>query len=782
MKIFVAKKIVKLISVLLSILFPFAANATVPVLGRIIESVANTPLEYANILLLSLPDSTFVTGTTSGEDGYFRFDNLNSGKYLLKISYIGFENRLIPVDVSAIPVDLGDIQLNESNVLGEVVVTSKIPAFQSGINGGIVANVSTTLLSTVGTANDVLQRMPGITTDNNKLTVFGKGTPIVYINSRKVQDMLELERLESSEISTVELITNPGAKYDAEGRAVLLIKTKSRINGFSAQVTERLRITEYLGDNENISISHTKNKLNLFASYFHNHNKGAESENHYFTLKSTDKLWQHTTLLPKNKYSVQSQQVSTGFDFSINEKHAVGGQYQFYTGNTNLDFPIYSSSLLNGEPYDTAFSQSVTKDNSHQHLVNAFYNGDFSDKFSLRFDFDYLKNHNDKDQHAEESIDSAPVNVVDIFNQTDYDLYAGKLTSSWKSGGGLMEFGAEYNNIAGNGFVRSNGATDNTEFTNTEQKAAGFISYSNKFSKINVTAGLRYEFTSEKFTEGGNQKPFIDRQYKDLYPNISISTEIRNVDLSLAFNKRTQRPSFSQLNGNVVYINRFVFQKGDPYLNKSNIYDVNLQATAKPFYFNAGYTYSKNPVLLYFKSQDDNNGSILSTYSNFPKYETLYATLNWNTKIAFWQPNYTVGVEQPFFTAMYDGREVIYNKTYYFFRAYNDFTLPFGIVLSCNFRYQSDAQDAAYELKSWQRFDVGLRKAFLDNSLRFNLMVYDVFDWVKEKASYKIDNLSWNTDKKRETRYATLSISYMFNNYRKKYRGSSAAQDDIDRF
>lgn len=107
--------------------------------------------------------------------------------------------------------------MNESNVLSEVVITSKIPPFQSGINGGIVANVSTTLLSTVGTAKDVLQRMPGITTDN-KLTVFGKGTPIVYINSRKVQDMLELERLESSEISTVELITNPSAKYDAEGR------------------------------------------------------------------------------------------------------------------------------------------------------------------------------------------------------------------------------------------------------------------------------------------------------------------------------------------------------------------------------------------------------------------------------------------------------------------------------------------------------------------------------------------------------------------------------------
>ncbi|MDR3339957.1 MAG: carboxypeptidase-like regulatory domain-containing protein, partial [Candidatus Symbiothrix sp.] len=199
------------------------ANAAVPVSGKIIEESTGNPLEYANIVLLSLPDSAFVSGTTSGEGGLFQFDKVNSGKYLLKVLYIGFENKLITVDVAANPVDLGDISLKESNVLSEVVITSKTPPFRSSINGGIIANVSTTLLSSVGTANDVLQRMPGIAMDNNKITVFGKGAPIVYINNRKVRDNQELERLESSEISTIELITNPGAKYDAEGRAVLLI-------------------------------------------------------------------------------------------------------------------------------------------------------------------------------------------------------------------------------------------------------------------------------------------------------------------------------------------------------------------------------------------------------------------------------------------------------------------------------------------------------------------------------------------------------------------------------
>jgi len=772
------------LGVLLIILFfSHIVKAAVPVSGRIIEKTTGNPLEYANILLLSLPDSAFVTGATSEGNGAFQFDNVNSGKYLLKVLYIGLETQFIPLQVLTEPIILGDIQLNESNALKEVVVTAKTPPFQSSINGGIIANVATTLLSTVGTANDVLQRIPGLTADNGKVSVFGKETPIVYINNRKIQDMSELERLESSEISTVELITNPGAKYDAEGRAVLLIKTKSKKDGFSAQAIERLWQGKYLGDNENISISYTKDKMDLFVSYYHNYVKKESTENHYLTLNNTEGVWQYNTPL-NNRWDNHTQQASAGLDYSINDKQAVGGQYQYNTSKMNDVQQITSQTLKNGAFYESTYSPTDGKDNDYQHLVNAFYNGDFSERYSLHFDFDYMKYHNDREQYSNETIftatDYTESRDIEIFNQTDYNLYASKLTNSLKSRWGLVEFGGEWNYITGNGFVRSNGYTDNTEFTNTEQKAAGFVSYSHKLAGVNVVAGLRYEFTSEHYTEGSDKKPVIDRTYSDLYPNISLSGQVKGVDLSLAFNKRTQRPSFEQLNGNVVYINPFVFQKGDPYLNKSNIYDLNLQATLKPFYLNIGYYYAKNPVLLFLEEQEDN--TILSTSANFPKYQNLNATLNWSGKMKFWQPNYTAGVEQPFFSAMYNGQMMNYNKVDYFFMVFNDFLLPQGFVLSCNFRYRSDIQDALFESKSYQRIDLGLRKSFFKNTLRLNLMVYDIFNWVKDKNRMQINNIDWTADKKYETRYATLSITYLFNNYKKKYRGSSAAPDDLNRF
>jgi hypothetical protein len=180
-------------------------------------------------------------------------------------------------------------------------------------------------------------------------------------------------------------------------------------------------------------------------------------------------------------------------DYSLNDKHAIGGQYEFYA-RVGKDFPsINTETYLNNVLHETSQSQAYRKDKDYQHLVNAFYNGDFNERFSLRFDFDYLKSRNDNNQHSDESVNSAQANVVEIFNQTDYDLYAGKLTSSWKTGVGLVEFGGEYNNIAGDGFVRSNGATDNSEFTNNEQKAAGFIGYSHKLAEFILNPIIFYK-------------------------------------------------------------------------------------------------------------------------------------------------------------------------------------------------------------------------------------------------------------------------------------------------
>ena len=767
-------------TILVISILAFTSKAAVPVSGRIIEKSTGSPLEYANILLFSLPDSTFITGATSGEDGHFQFDNVNSGEYLLKILYVGLEPQLIPVQVITEPVVLEDILLKESNVLKEVVITPKQIPFRMGNNGGIVANVATTLLSTVGTANDVLQRMPGVTLLNDQITVFGKGTPIVYINNRRIYDNQELDRLESSEISTVELITNPGAKYDAEGRAVLLIKTKQKADGFALSLTERLSYASHWGDYENVNLSYTKNNLNLFTSYSHSYQKRKVDEKDKTTLFSSDSVWLHDSYLPYTALSA-IHRLSTGFDWSVSDKHSVGGQYQYIYRDIKTNILSNTFTYLNNRLYDELISKMDMKTTPGQHLVNTFYKGEISKNYSLEIDYDYLKNHDYSYQQTFETSNMED-RTVNTYNQSDYNLYAGKLINSYNTSVGLFEFGGEYNHIIGNGFLTNpEGYTKNNIFTTTENKAAGFIDYSHTFNDFKLILGLRYEFAKSKATADSSRNVITDKKYNDFYPNFSLSKSINDWQLMLAFNSRAKRPNFSNLSGNVVYVNRYLFQKGNPYLKKTDIYDVNLQIIYKMFHLNTGFTYEKNPIMYDF-TEDENPGATLATSVNFPKYKEIYATLSINHTLGFWLPNYTISVRKPYFSAFYKGSEKNYNTPDFSLMAYNDFKLPYSFIFSLNFNYSTNSFYYLSELRQNKYMNVGLRKSILDKRLTFNLEFRDMFDWLDTNFLVEANNVSFDQQIKRETRYGMLTITYQFNNYKKKYRGGSAAQDDINRF
>ena len=773
------KKIYILVFFSLSISLSFTANAIVSIIGKVIDDSSNEPLEYANVVLLSFPDSIFVSGSISDENGIFKLDNITNGAYLLKVSYVGFEVKFISVKVVSEPVVTNDIRLVQSNILDEIVVTPKVKPFRTGTGGAIIANVSTTLLSTVGTANDVLQRMPGILLDNNNITIFGKGAPIIYINNRLVRDKQELERLESTEISSIELITNPGAKYDAEGRAVLLIKTKNKINGFSAQITERIRKGNYLGDNENVSISYVKDKLNLFTSYNHQYAKRKADEYHHYMIRS-DSLWNHNISMPGYVYSNESHQLSVGVDYSLNEKHAIGGEYQYYISKGKDSTQINSTTLSNNSLYDEIISKALMSQKPNRHLLNIFYNGKLSDRFSLRLDFDYLKNHDFTNQFSHE-ISNTELRTVNTTSQTDYRLIAGKLTNSYSSTFGMIEFGGEYNDIFGDGYMLNpEGYINDNDFTNSERKAAGFINYLHDVFGINISTGIRFEYASVQFTEGSKKNVITEKKYNDIYPSISLSKQVKNADLSLSINKRTQRPTFRQLNGNTYYINRFSYQKGNPYLTKYDIFDVNLRSIYKQLYLNFGYVSGRNPIIIEFQKQGSN--AFLSTYENYPQFKEINVTLNYSSKFSFWQPNYTMGARKQFFTYIYDEYKDNYNKSNYFIRIYNDFTLPYTFILSCNYMYYSDVYMTNFKSKSYQQINVELRKSLFENRLRLNMVVNDVFNQAKDNTYIQMHDFKWEAEKKYETRYFQLTVSYYLNSYGKKYRGKSAAKDDLNRF
>ncbi len=209
----------------INIFFCYSQGTSGTLSGKVTDQ--NGPVAFANVVVLQA-DSTFVEGTITDDKGEFSFDHLGTGKKIIQFSFVGYNTRVIEFAIAPGINRIGNIELEPVEIeLNEIVVTANRPVFKME-NGNLVTMVSNSLLSTLGTAGDILERIPGIDCKNNSIQVFGKGTPVIYVNNRKLHDISELEQIQSGDILSVELIKNPGARYDATDRAVIVIKTKKR--------------------------------------------------------------------------------------------------------------------------------------------------------------------------------------------------------------------------------------------------------------------------------------------------------------------------------------------------------------------------------------------------------------------------------------------------------------------------------------------------------------------------------------------------------------------------
>ena len=200
--------------VLTGIILPVSLSAQT-VSGKLIDENSQ-PLPYANVVLLSLPDSAFVNGTISGEDGSFTLESTSENQ-IVKISSIGYKTVCKPVS----PANIGIVQLvSDAQQLGEVVVKADLP--KTRVKGdAMVTTVAGSILENAGTGNDLLNKIPGVSASEGDIQVFGAGTPEIYINGRKVRDKSELDQLASDNIKSVEVVNNPGSRYDATVNAVI---------------------------------------------------------------------------------------------------------------------------------------------------------------------------------------------------------------------------------------------------------------------------------------------------------------------------------------------------------------------------------------------------------------------------------------------------------------------------------------------------------------------------------------------------------------------------------
>ena len=256
--------------------------------GKVVDE-KDTPIEFANIVLLSLPDSVFVQGTVSDQNGAFTLETKGQGR-LLRISSIGY----VTVCQLCGETETEIIRLNsDTQMLDEVVIKASLPKTQ--LKGdALVTNVQNSVLTNAGTAVDVLGKIPGMVKEGDELKVLGRGNPEFYINGRKVRDNTELDELASDNIQSIEVITNPGARYDASVKAVVRIRTTKPVGeGLGISNRTYARYNKKMSWLDQLNLTYSTGGLELFGMPYY-------WDNYYWR---TNRTVQHTYL---DKYWMQN--------------------------------------------------------------------------------------------------------------------------------------------------------------------------------------------------------------------------------------------------------------------------------------------------------------------------------------------------------------------------------------------------------------------------------------------------------------------------------------------
>ncbi|MCL1938485.1 MAG: outer membrane beta-barrel protein [Candidatus Azobacteroides sp.] len=703
--------------------------------GKIIDN-DSIPVEYVNVILLNPVDSALIDGTMSSKSGDFQFSNLSLGLKTLKISCLGYSTKWINFEIISGFTALGNIVIQEdTTLLNEVTITATPPPFLRKGNN-LIINVSNSILALSGTAHNIIEKIPGISIENKEITVFGKGSPVIYINNRKLYDNNELQRIHSSEILNMELITNPGAKYDAEGKAVLLIKTKKN-NGWAINLSELFKSQKYFYNQKSIDLTYVYKSLSFFASFSH------EIDKIYFKTSSIyttyrDTVWRQLIDMPQIHWD-NSRQLSAGIDWSITDKHSVGGQYQLSVGCEKLSANGTENVWLNDFFYDKISTLLTGKYTPKNHLLNAFYIGNFENGFHLDLNVDYMNSNLKMNQNISESSDIENRNF-NIFSKVNNFLYAGKLTANYKiKENSNLEWGCEYNQIHSSGFLESSEQyLENNIYNNKETKTSGFASYSNIFGKLNFQLGVRYEFVAMKSII--NRNDITEKKYQGIYPNLSLYQSVGQLQMGLELSRKVQRPSFSLLSGNNYYVNRFLIEKGNPYIQNEEIYQMDYLLKYKTFRFTTGYIYKVNPIGYNLETLKNQSSQSFMEFTNYPRYQELNILLTTDFNWKIWKPHITAGLNQPFFTVNHYNR----NRTGLFFQFFNDIVLPKQTVFSINFTYKGkNNRYCTVENYGYKTIDIELRKSFLDNKLLICLRGKDMFNWINNKQDIMINNISF---------------------------------------
>lgn len=766
-------------------------------ISGLVTDVDDKPISFVNVVL-NRADTlkggsgyTLVKGTSTDDKGTFALENINTGNYIISFIYLGYHvksNQLLVND----DLDLGAIKLEESiEALDETVVRSKRPTIRKE-PGKLVFNVEGTSLAT-GNVVQLLTKTPGVLVQPESITIKNV-KPIIYINDKRVylsasEIFSLLTNTDASSIKAIEVITNPGAKYDAEGGSVLNIITSKAISiGYKGSINANYQQAVYPKYSFGTTHFYKNNWLSLTGKYALSPRKEFKKQEdliRYFDpFVNVSSIWdvdfQRTT-------RTIGHQGSLNADFTIGDKNTLSASADiFVSPNTEYSNRVFAEIRNPEMQIDSTFTTISYLENNKSNLsFNLTHNVQVDEKgSSLKTALNYILYDDTQFQEVETDYFSPNGNLLrdnSFFTDAiqDSDILTIQTDLSVSEENSDFSMGLKYSDIdtkSGLDFfdVVNNASNFNPslsdEFKYREYIYAAYLDYTIKTGSWGINAGLRVEQTD---VEGTSVSLGVvnSQNYFELFPSLSIDHTLESGNtIGLSYARRISRPRYQSLNPFKYFLNENNFNSGNPNLNPSIDNKIKLSYNHKNKLFFDLYYHHTDNVLSILTFQDNVNRVIRSVDSNLIddfqySLDVLYAS----PITAWWYLSaYTSGFyfENEFF-AEESRQETYSNSTFGFYgQVYNGFTLSNAQSLSLDLTavYLSDFIFGSYYYGDQFNVSFSLQKKIWEGRGRITLGVDDIFNTYNIPISSRYYNQDNSYFPQPESRLFRLGFKYSFGN------------------
>lgn len=805
-------------------------------LNGTIRDGTNKPLPFASVALLNARpglarDSTdasdrLTKGTASDQQGFYAFENVRAGRYVVRVTAVGYQKVYsAPVDVATSPVELPALTLSEATgQLNAVQVTAKKPFVEQQLDR-MVINVANSIVGSGSTALEVLEKSPGVTVDyqNERLQLRGKDGVIVQIDGKQTylsaQDVVALLRTMSSDnIATIELITNPGARYDAAGNSgIINIRLKKNTNlGTNGTASIAGGSGRFDRERGSLQLNHRTQKLNLFGSY--SLNRSGSYWDFTFNRNQPDPSASDAdrhNVVNTTTYQINrdlGQNAKVGFDYSPTAQTTIGvvwtGLWSDHTSNTDAARPATAAFRRQAE--SPAYFQVQTDKKERTLSQNQIVNGNIQQAFgekgakgTLSADVDYghftsnftndlltrtLISTESPAKPTQALFTSQPTTVNIRTAKTDYIR---TLPTGWK-----LETGLKWASVAtDNDLHLSAGPVENVQpdsvlsnrFQYTERVGAAYASVSGKLgrgsaAKTDVQVGLRVEHTqSEGRSLTLNQ--VVSRNYLNLFPSLFVTHALaKGQTLTLSYSYRIDRPNYQNLNPARSYVDPYSYRKGNAFLKPQYTSAIELRYGLKSGLFvSAGANFTTDLVNSILYGTGGNASYII--WQNAGNAQGYVLTAGWPlTILKGWQLQTTLLGYYNQYQLDYEGQAVRVSNIAGRINGNNAFTLGRGWTAELTGWIKTPAVQVLDRSPWLGSMDLGLQKT-MSPVLKLKLSLQDVFHSNRFASVVNVPGkFSSDGGFHLDTRIALLNLTYSFGNQKlKATRQRRTGSDDETR-